>query len=82
MTLQEKEYKIKLIGLILIVHAEYGRRKIFKDVWETISYCMEAVKWSKELHKVSTQRTSDSVPNYEKGCIVGNNNQPEIILSK
>lgn len=83
-TKAEKQYKIKLIGLILILHAEYGRRNPFKDVWQAISYGMESVKWVKELQKVSAQRTIESIPNYEKGCIVscGENKQPEIILRK
>lgn len=82
MTLQEKERKIKLIMLILLVQSELYRKTIFKDCWEAIALSMETVYWFKELHKVNRQRTSDSVPNYEKGCIVGNNNQPEIILRK
>lgn len=80
----EKERKIKLICLILIVHAEYGRRQPFENYWDAIIYAMETVKWSKELARVSRQRTIESLPNYEKGCIVasGENKRPEIILKK
>lgn len=69
-TQAEKERKIKLIGLILIVHAEYGRRQPFENYWDAIIYAMATVKWSKELARVSRQRTIESIPNYEKDVLL------------
>jgi hypothetical protein len=78
MTKKQKEHKLKLIYLIMIVNTEYAKRKPFKNVWETIAFATEQVMWAKELQKVATQRT------FESGglAIVGNNRQAEVILRK
>ena len=78
MTKKQKEHKIKLIYLIIIVQTEYARRKPFKDVWETIAFAMEMVLWAKELQRVITQKT------FESGglAIVGDNKRPEVIQRK
>lgn len=62
MTKKQKEHKVKLIYLIMIVNAEYAKRKPFKDVWETISFGYEQVWWAMELKRVATQKT------FENGC--------------
>lgn len=76
MTLAEKEQKIKLIYLIIIVQTEYAKRKPFKDVWETIAFGYEVVWWAKEL-----QRIKRIIP-FEKGGIVYESPKPEIIVGK
>lgn len=78
MTKKQKEHKIKLIYLIIIVQTEYARRKPFKDVWEAIAFATEMVFWAKELRKVVTQRT------FKSGglAIVVDNRKAEIILPK
>jgi hypothetical protein len=78
MTKKQKEHRIKLIYLIILVNTEYARRKPFKDAWETIAFATEQVMWAVELKKVATQRT------FESGglAIVGDNRQAEIILRK
>ena len=55
MTKKQKEHRIKLIYLIILVNTEYARRKPFKDVWETIAFATEQVMWAVELKKLATQ---------------------------
>jgi hypothetical protein len=76
MTKEQKEHKIKLIYLIMIVNLEYARRKPFKNMWETIAFAYEQVWWAKELIRVKTQKT------FESGglAIVGGNTKQEVIL--
>ncbi len=78
MTKKQKEHKMKLIYLIILVNTEYAKRKPFKDVWETIAFATEQVMWAKELQKVATQKT------FESGglTIVGDNSKAEVILRK
>ena len=84
MTKQEKERKIKLIYLILLVNAEYARRKPFKNAFEIINFVTENVFWLKELKIIQ------SIVTFEKCCvehkeglaIVGDNKKTEIILRK
>lgn len=57
MTQKQKEHKIKLIYLIIIVNAEYAKRKPFNNVWETVSFAYEQILWSLELKRVATQKT-------------------------
>ena len=57
MTKAQKEHKIKLIHLIILVNTEYARRKPFKNNWETIAFATEQVMWAYELKKVASQRT-------------------------
>ena len=78
MTKKQKEHKMKLIYLIMIVNTEYAKRKPFKNMWETIAFAKEQVMWAVELKKVATQRT------FESGslAIVGDNKQAEVILRK
>jgi len=52
MTKKQKEHRIKLIYLIILVNTEYARRKPFKDVWETIAFATEQVMWAVELKKL------------------------------
>ena len=58
MTKEEKEHKIKLILLIIIVQSEYARRKPFKNVFETIMFATEMIFWAEELKIVVTQRVN------------------------
>ena len=76
MTLEEKQRKIKLISLIIIVQTEYAKRKPFKNHFETIAFAYEMVFWARELHRVSK-----TIP-FKKGgiAIVGENIGSEIIL--
>lgn len=60
MTKEEKEHKIKLIYLIIIVNAEFARRKHFNDIYETIKFACEQVFWATELKRILTQKTSIS----------------------
>jgi hypothetical protein len=78
MTKKQKEHKIKLIHLIIIVNTEYAKRKPFKNMWETISFAFDQVWWAMELKRVATQKT------FESGglAIVGNNDIIEVILPK
>lgn len=78
MTKKQKEHKMKLIYLIMIVNTEYAKRKPFKDMWETIAFAYEQVWWAMELRRVATQKT------FESGglAIVGDNRQAEVILRK
>ena len=55
MTKEQKERKIKLIYLIILVNTEYAKRKPFKNVWETIAFATEQVMWAVELKKVAKQ---------------------------
>ena len=76
---KQKEHKLKLIYLILIVNTEYAKRKPFKNIWETIAFAHEQVWWSMELIKVARQKT------FEKGALdglatVGENTKSEIII--
>ena len=57
MTLKEKEHKIKLIRLIILVDTEYVRRHVFKDVGEMILFVYGMVPWVEELKKLITQKT-------------------------
>lgn len=59
MTKKQKEYKMKLIYLIIIVNTEYAKRKPFKDMWETIAFAYDQVYWGMELKIVATQKTQD-----------------------
>ena len=52
MTKKQKEYRIKLIYLIILVNTEYARRKPFNDVWETIAFATEQLMWAVELKKL------------------------------
>jgi hypothetical protein len=78
MTKKQKEHKMKIIYLIMIVNTEYAKRKPFKDMWETIAFAYEQVWWAMELKRVATQKT------FENGglAIVGDNRQAEVILRK
>jgi len=78
MTKKQKEHKIKLIYLIILVNTEYVKRKPFKDIWETIAFGYEMVWWAMELKRVVTQKT------FESGsvAIVGDNRRPEVIQRK
>lgn len=78
MTKEQKEHKIKLIYLILIVNAEYARRKPFKNIWETISFAMEQVKWGLELRRVVTQKT------FEDGgfAFINDGDREEVIIPR
>ena len=78
MTKKQKEHKMKLIYLIMIVNTEYAKRKPFKDMWETIAFAYEQVWWAMELKRVATQKT------FESGslAIVGDCKKPEVILRK
>ena len=78
MTKKQKEHKLKLIYLIILVNTEYAKRKPFKDVWETIAFATEQVMWAKELQKVATQRT------FESGglTIVGDNKKAEVFIKR
>jgi hypothetical protein len=78
MTKKQKEHKMKIIYLIMIVNTEYAKRKPFKDMWETIAFAYEQVWWAIELKRVATQKT------FENGglAIVGDNRQAEVILRK
>ena len=60
MTKKQKEHKIKLIYLIILVNTEYAKRKPFKDVWETIAFAYEQFWWAMELRRVATQKTFES----------------------
>ena len=75
---EQKERKMKLIYLIILVNTEYAKRKPFKNVWETIAFATEQLMWAVELKKVATQKT------FESGglAIVGDNRQAEVILRK
>lgn len=75
MTKEQKEYKIKLIYLIMVVNNEYAKRQPFKDMWEIITFAYDQVWWAMELKKVASQKT------YEGGCftIIGDNKRAEII---
>lgn len=77
-TKKEKERKLKLILLIVMVNNEYARRKPFKNVWEHIAFVMEQVMWGKEFIKVSRY-----LP-FEKGGIImdGDNAREEIIINR
>jgi len=78
MTRKQKEHKMKLIYLIMIVNTEYAKRKPFKNIWETIAFATEQVMWAKELQKVATQRT------FESGglAIVGGNKKAEDFVKR
>lgn len=52
MTSTEKEHKIKLITLILIVEREKLRKQTFDHHWDYISFALEYVKWALELKNV------------------------------
>jgi len=67
MTKKEREHKIKLIGLILIVNAEYAKRKPFNHFLEIIEFTTEQVFWFTELNKLIQQKT------FKKGGIMSNN---------
>ena len=60
LTKKQKEHKIKLICLIMIVNAEYARRKPFKNAWKAIEFVHEQITWKWELKKVKAQRTAES----------------------
>lgn len=77
-TKKQKEHKLKLIYLIMIVNTEYARRKPFKNVWEAIAFGCEQVMWINELRTVMAQRT------FKSGgiAIVGDNKRPEVISLK
>jgi hypothetical protein len=60
MTKKQKEHKMKLIYLIMIVNTEYAKRKPFKDLWGTIAFATEQVMWALELKKVATQKTFEN----------------------
>lgn len=60
MTKKQKEHKMKLISLIMIVNTEYAKRQPFKDIWETIAFANEQVWWAMELKRVTTQKTFES----------------------
>lgn len=60
MTKKQKEQKMKLIYLIIIVNTEYAKRKPFKNMWETIAFAYEQVLWAMEFKKVATQKTFES----------------------
>lgn len=76
MTKKEKEHKLKLIYLIILVNTEYAKRKPFKDVWEIIAFATEQVMWAVELKKVATQKT------FENGglAIIGDSKRKEITI--
>ena len=78
MTKAEKERKIKLIYLIILVNTEKAKRNAFKNVWETIDFATEQLMWAVELKKVATQRT------FESGglAICGDDRQAEVIIKK
>lgn len=78
LTKKQKEHKIKLIYLIIMVNAEYARRKPFKTIWETITFAMEQVFWVKELSRIARQKT------FRNGglAIIGENKRPEVIIPK
>lgn len=78
MTKEQKERKLKLILLIIMVNTEYARRKPFTNVWETIAFALDNVWWAMEYKRVKSQ------PTFEKGgiAIVGNSKEPEVILRR
>ena len=78
MTKQEKERKIKLLTLILLVENERFKKTNFDNHFKTIAFALEYMKWVVELAKVSKQKT------FESGGIshVGNNVRKEVYISK
>lgn len=60
MTKEQKEHKIKLIYLIIIVNVEYARRKPFNNIYEIISFAYEQLFWAIELTKVARSKTFKS----------------------
>jgi len=56
MTANEKNRKVKLICLILIVNSEYARRKPFKHITEIIQFAAEQAKWINELQIILSQQ--------------------------
>ena len=57
MTIKEKERKIKLILLILLVNTEYARRQPFKNIFELIEFAIEQLKWLQKFRMVLHQKT-------------------------
>jgi len=60
MTKEQKEHKIKLIYLIIIVNVEYARRKPFNNIYEIISFVYEQVFWARELARIVKSKTFKS----------------------
>lgn len=77
MTLQQKEHKIKLLTLMLILQYELAKRNEFKSFAEMINSTCEAIFWVNELKKIK------SIPTFESGCaIVGNSQTKEVVIDK
>ena len=57
MTKKQKEHKIKLILLIILVSTEYARRQPWKNHWEVLTFSMEQIYWAHELIKIKSQKT-------------------------
>lgn len=76
-TKSEKERKVKLIMLIIIVSLEYARRKPFKTPKETIDFATEQCLWVVELARVMRQKT------FEVGGVAfaRSNDGEEVILN-
>jgi len=53
MTIEEKQHKIKLIYLILIVEIECFRRVKDKKPIDLIDFAVNHIQWMKELHRVN-----------------------------
>lgn len=77
MTTKEKQHKIKLILLIILVLTEKARRHT-KTIHDVINITYEGVFWAKELKRVSR------IPTFESGgiAIVGSSNNKEVIIEK
>ena len=78
MTKQEKERKIKLLTLILLVENERFKKTNFDNHFKTIAFALEYMKWLVELAKVSRQKI------FESGGLsyAGNNDRKEVFISK
>lgn len=68
MTKEQKERKIKIIHLILIVKHEYVRRNPFFNTQEMLNFSFDIVFWKNELEILKSQKT------FEKGSIETINN--------
>ncbi|WP_438423119.1 hypothetical protein [Aquimarina macrocephali] len=78
MTKAEKQHKLKLISLIILVNTEYARRKPFKDIWKTLAFAHEQVWWARQAVMLSY------TPTFEKGgiAVIGENKESEVNLPR
>ena len=56
-TKKQKDNKIKLILLIILVSTEYARRQPWKNKWEVLTFSIEQIYWAHELIKIKSQKT-------------------------